>query len=91
MTRWAPPPRTDGRKKAMGPGPDPVTSARGSGSARWTRTPGLERGGLGDPLGGAAIEHGSHLPYDTDLIIAVALVEAVAEQIEATAAQELGK
>ncbi|HYI15643.1 MAG TPA: creatininase family protein, partial [Thermomicrobiales bacterium] len=33
------------------------------------------------PLGGAAIEHGPHLPYDTDLVIASALVDAVAEQI----------
>ncbi len=33
------------------------------------------------PLGGAVIEHGSRLPYDTDLIVAAALVEAVAEQL----------
>jgi len=32
------------------------------------------------PLGGAAIEHGPHLPYDTDAIIATALVDAVAER-----------
>jgi len=32
------------------------------------------------PLGGSAVEHGPHLPYDTDLVVASALVEVVARQ-----------
>ncbi len=33
------------------------------------------------PVGGAAIDHGPHLPYDTDLTIVRALTEAVAERV----------
>jgi creatinine amidohydrolase len=33
------------------------------------------------PVGGAAVEHGPHLPYDTDRVITTALADAVAERV----------
>lgn len=33
------------------------------------------------PVGGAAVEHGPHLPYDTDRVIVAALADAVAERV----------
>lgn len=33
------------------------------------------------PVGGAAVEHGPHLPYDTDRVIVCALADAAAERV----------
>ena len=32
------------------------------------------------PVGGAAVEHGPHLPYDTDRVIVTAIADAVADR-----------
>jgi creatinine amidohydrolase len=40
----------------------------------------LERLPVVIPVGGAAVEHGPHLPYDTDRVITTALADAVAER-----------
>ncbi|CAN5635057.1 hypothetical protein BH23CHL2_BH23CHL2_34100 [soil metagenome] len=38
------------------------------------------------PVGGAAIEHGPHLPYDTDRVITTAIADAVADRTPALVA-----